>query len=321
MAFPFLTRTAWAVAACALTMTSCDKLVNGVVNEIEFPEHEPRLAFTMFLAPGDTVVEATIYRSAGILDSSGSVALRSASLHVSQGGQTLFVGDSTHWTEGQDEPWMDLNVFMSVELGTPLTLGEGPVVVEVDASPEFEPLVLTEDVPERPEFEFEYVPLADSVDYGWGYVEYYDQVTLDLVNRPGLRDDYMVFLETYQEWSEGDGEWYLVGDLAFPDPRAEFSWNLGCVLVTDNGQDNIDLDNLVFEMYAGGLEDVEGPEVQPKRIRVIRPSADLANYFRSVEAYYNAQDNPFAEPTSIQGNIPDGFGIFGLSNEAIAPLN
>ena len=97
MAFPFLTRTAWAAAAFALTLTSCDKLVNGVVNEVEFPEHEPRLAFTMFLAPGDTVVEATIYRSAGILDSAGSQALRWATLKVSQDGQTLFEGDSSHW--------------------------------------------------------------------------------------------------------------------------------------------------------------------------------------------------------------------------------
>ena len=315
MAFPFLTRTAWAVAAFALTLTSCDKLVNGVVNEVEFPEHEPRLAFTMFLAPGDTVVEATIYRSAGILDSAGSQALRWATLKVSQDGQTLFEGDSSHWMED------DANTFMSIGLDAPLMLGEGPVVVEVDASPEFEPLVLTEEVPEQPVFGFEYVPLADSVDYGWGYMEYFDQVTLDLTNRPGIRDDYMVFLEAYFEGFEDDGEWYAEGDLAFPDPRAEYSWNCGCVLVTDNGQNNIDLTNLVLEMYAGDVEDPDEGGMQPKRIRVVRPSADLANYFRSVEAYYNAQGNPFAEPASIQGNIPDGFGIFGLSNEAIEPLN
>ena len=219
MAFPFLTRTAWAVAACALMLTSCDKLVNGVVNEVEFPEHEPRLAFTMFLAPGDTVVEATIYRSAGILDSSGSQALRWATLKVSQDGQTLLEGDSSHWMEDDVEPWMqDVNTFMSIGLDAPLMLGEGPVVVEVDASPEFEPLVLTEEVPEQPVFGFEYVPLADSVDYGWGYMEYFDQVTLDLTNRPGVRDDYMVFLETYFEGFEDDGEWYAEGDLAFPDP-------------------------------------------------------------------------------------------------------
>ena len=317
MAFPFLTRTAWVAAACVLTFVSCDKLVDGVVNEIEFPEHEPRLAFTMFLAPGDTVVEATIYRSAGILDSVGSEALRWATLKVSQDGQTLFEGDSTHWVD-----WMeDVSEFMSIGLDGPLTLGAGPVVVEVDASPEFELLLMTEDVPERPAFEFEYVPMADSVDYGWGYVEYFDQVTVDLVNRPGVRDDYMVFLETFYGEFEGDGKWYSEGDLAFPDPRAEYSWNCRCLLVTDNSQNNIDLNNLVLEMYAGELEDPDGPDVQPKRIRVVRPSADLANYFRSVEAYYNAQGNPFAEPTSIQGNIPDGFGIFGLSNEAISSLN
>ena len=181
--------------------------------------------------------------------------------------------------------------------------------------------MLTEEVPEQPVFGFEYVPLADSVDYGWGYMEYFDQVTLDLTNRPDVRDDYMVFLETYFEGFEDDGEWYAEGDLAFPDPRAEYSWNCGCVLVTDNGQNNIKLRNLVLEMYAGDVEDPDEGGMQPKRIRVVRPSADLANYFRSVEAYYNAQGNPFAEPASIQGNIPDGFGIFGLSNEAIAPLN
>ena len=127
MAFPFLTRTAWVAAACVLTFVSCDKLVDGVVNEIEFPEHEPRLAFTMFLAPGDTVVEATIYRSAGILDSVGSEALRWATLKVSQDGQTLFEGDSTHWVD-----WMeDVSEFMSIGLDAPLTLGAGPVVVEL----------------------------------------------------------------------------------------------------------------------------------------------------------------------------------------------
>jgi hypothetical protein len=39
-----------------------------------------------------------------------------------------------------------------------------------------------------------------------------------------------------------------------------------------------------------------------------------------VDAYYGASDNPFAEPTSIQGNIPDGFGIFGVTTEVVVPL-
>ena len=105
-------------------------------------------------------------------------------------------------------------------------------------------------------------------------MEYFDQVTLDLTNRPGVRDDYMVFLETYFEGFEDDGEWYAEGDLAFPDPRAEYSWNCGCVLVTDNGQNNIDLNNLVLEMYAGDVEDPDEEHTTQTR-SVVRPSADL----------------------------------------------
>ena len=56
------------------------------------------------------------------------------------------------------------------------------------------------------------------------------------------------------------------------------------------------------------------------RLRVERPTASLANHFNSVEAYYSALGNPFAEPASIQGNIPDGFGIFGVTNEVVIPL-
>ena len=51
-----------------------------------------------------------------------------------------------------------------------------------------------------------------------------------------------------------------------------------------------------------------------------RPAAALANHFNSIDAYFDALDNPFSEPTSVQGNIPDGFGIFGVSNGVVIPL-
>jgi len=77
------------------------------------------------------------------------------------------------------------------------------------------------------------------------------------------------------------------------------------------------LANLVLESYAGSPDfPIEGE----MRIRVRRPTVSLANHFRSVEAYNGASGNPFAEPTSIQGNIPEGFGIFGVTTEVVVPL-
>ena len=90
MAFPLLMLTrrfaSLVIVAAALTLHSCAKLENGVVNEIEFPAHDPRLAVTMFVSPGDTVLFATVYQSAGIQESTGSVPLREATLTMSQNG-------------------------------------------------------------------------------------------------------------------------------------------------------------------------------------------------------------------------------------------
>jgi|GEM_PF-539398 len=326
MAFPFLTSLratlgrrvasiAVVAATVALTLSSCEKLQEGVVNVIEFPEHEPRLAVTMFVSPGDTAIYATVYQSAGVTDTAGSVPLKHATVALMQGSTVLAQGDSTNWAE--PDPWSSFysGPLMKMNLDQPLELQPGAIALVVDASPTFEPLVVMEEVPEEPVFEYVFEPYADSVDEGWGYVYYQHRVTLDLVNRPGVRDDYMISVEV-KEVFEG-AQWYNMANPAYPDPRMEYNSGCGCLLATDSGEDNVSLVNLVLESNAGSPDfPIEGE----MRIRVRRPTASLANHFRSVDAYYGASGNPFAEPTSIQGNIPEGFGIFGVTTEVVVPL-
>ena len=91
--------------------------------------------------------------------------------------------------------------------------------------------------------------------------------------------------------------------------------------MTDNGQNNIDLNNLVLEMYAG---DVEDPDEGARNPNAFAWSVPLPIWPTTSEAW-RPTTTPRAtrsrSPQSIQGNIPDGFGIFGLSNEAIEALN
>ena len=305
------------VVAATLTLHSCSKLENGVVNEIEFPAHDPRLAVTMFVSPGDTVLFATVYQSAGILESVGSVPLREAVLTMSQNGVVLSTGDATNWND--NGPWdpqgMEQSV-MKMVLEEPLELVQGEVSLAVDASPTFDPIVVTEAVPETPIVAHLFEPLADTISE-WGYIYYNHRITVGLDNRPGVRDDYMIYLEGKDESDEGS-EWYRTGGPTFPDPRVEYNGGCNCLLATDGGEDNVSLENLVFEAWGG---DDSGYEYeQTLRLRVERPTASLANYFRSVDAYLGALGNPFAEPASIQGNIPDGFGIFGVTNGVTIPL-
>lgn len=305
------------IVAAALTLHSCAKLENGVVNEIEFPAHDPRLAVTMFVSPGDTVLFATVYQSAGIQESTGSVPLREATLTMSQNGTVLVSGDATNWND--DGPWDPPGTEQSVMkmvLDEPLELAEGDVSLTVDASPTFDPIVVTETVPETPVVAHLFEPLADTISE-WGYSYYNHRITVGLDNRPGVRDDYMIYLEVKDEFG-GGSEWYNTGGPAFPDPRVEYNGGCNCLMATDGGEDNVSLENLVFEAWGG---DDSGYEYeQTLRLRIERPTASLANHFRSVDAYYGALGNPFAEPASIQGNIPDGFGIFGVTNGVNIPL-
>ena len=191
-------------------------------------------------------------------------------------------------------------------------------VLEVDASPHFEPLSLVQPLPERPVVESTFEAFADSVDEGWGYVFYYHRLTVDLENRPSERDDYLIQLQ-FRDTLTGK-DWYNAGDLSYPDPRVDYNSGCACWLAQDNGSDNVSMANLVFDMYAGE-EDEDITEWSGEyRLVVQRPTEDLVRYFDSVHAYENASGNPFAEPTSIQGNIPEGFGIFGVTTEVVVPL-
>lgn len=319
MALPLLTLTrrfaSLVIVAAALTLDSCAKLENGVVNEIEFPAHDPRLAVTMFVSPGDTVLFATVYQSAGIQESNGSVPLREATLTMSQNGTVLVAGDATNWND--DGPWGPTGTEQSVMkmvLDEPLELAAGDVSLMVDASPTFDPILVTETVPETPIVAHLFEPLADTISE-WGYSYYNHRITVGLDNRPGVRDDYMIYLEVK---FGGGSEWDNTGGPAFPDPRVEYNRGCNCLMATDGGEDNVSLENLVFEAWGG---DDSGYEFeQTLRLRIERPTASLANHFRSVDAYYGALGNPFAEPASIQGNIPDGFGIFGVTKGITIPL-
>ena len=115
--------------------------------------------------------------------------------------------------------------------------------------------------------------------------------------------------------------WWDVGSEAVSDPRMGYSSGCACLLATDNGEDNVSMENILLEVEDYYDYDDYGEPIEPNyRLRVGRPAAALANHFNSIDAYFDALDNPFSEPTSVQGNIPDGFGIFGVSNGVVIPL-
>ena len=63
-------------ACVALLFSGCERLGNGVVQEIDFPTHTPQLAVTLISRPTTDTLVARAHTSAGILDTTGSKRLK-----------------------------------------------------------------------------------------------------------------------------------------------------------------------------------------------------------------------------------------------------
>ena len=194
---------------------------------------------------------------------------------------------------------------MKMVLDAPLQLQPGAVTLVVDASPTFEPLVISEEVPEVPVVGHEFEAYADTVDEGWGYTYFRHRVTVDLENRPGERDDYMVFVE-YGTTLKGRSGTTMRSGLS----GSAFGLQRWMPVFAGHRQ-------------WGGQRGAHQPRlgelgrrrrVHPGRVlplRVERPTPSLANHFNSVQAYYGALDNPSLSPRAFKGTSRTASAFLG----------
>ena len=59
------------------------------------------------------------------------------------------------------------------------------------------------------------------------------------------------------------------------------------------------------------------PDDAEIEVEILSITADAFLYKRSLEQYYEAVNNPFAEPVTVPSNIEGGYGFFSLANSTI----
>ena len=288
------------IVMVAVAAVGCGKLREGVVREIEFPEHVPSLAVTAILIEGAPELPISAYRSAGILDSAGSQPAADAVVMVQGGGVEFAWNGSEGFLElQQDSGWQWTS---GAEV---LLTGEAPDLPAVSARAT---------VPPHPEATVSEVLGADTTASPWiGDPQVVDRITFSLTNHPGVHDTYVVLLE--QRESEFGDSWAPMwgdADLGTAE-RMEFGWVTGGYFIDDLGFDETPLAGFVFERIRWDLE----AEQLPRRVRVQAVSMELFKHYQSLEAYFNALNNPFAEPASVYGNVEGGFGVLGLVREEV----
>lgn len=125
----------------------------------------------------------------------------------------------------------------------------------------------------------------------------------------------------------GENFYYLSVLYEFPDGRGNSYYNSGYLYSVNSLFDDspelftdelFDGKNEVLEFWSEryiNSVNQQGEPIQPDNVIVFVWSLSKEEYEfrRSVDANYNAQDNPFAEPSIVFSNIENGVGVFSMS--------
>ena len=294
----------WAVALFFL-LTGCEKWADGVVNEIEFPDHEPALAASCILNSGDMKAVLSVSNTASLL-STDTVSLPEGATAVIRSGNVTLL----EWL-ASDFEYVEDQKMLVVVLDAPLDLPVGPLELTVSA-PGWDDLTATAVQPPGPQLDWDFEIGADTILDDWSfYVN--DVVTMDLLNREGERDVYSVRLEEGYV-VEQDTFWNQAWGGDFEDPRLNYNWSCSCWLVDDQNVDEQSLNDVQIRRQRWG-EDTYYGYSDPVAVRLVVDLLDpsLGDFYNAVQTHEDAQGNPFANPSGIMSNTSTGYGHFGLA--------
>lgn len=289
------------ILGIALALFSgCDSGNFNQVVEVDIPEHESRLALNARASSLDTGITALVANSLGILDTSDYDFPEDATVRLFRDGELLggdffFSPDKLKYFLGLDEPLGAAPALYRMEVSAPgyeAISGEQrmPVPVLIQ-SLRFERDGAIDDEGRR----------ADGIE-----VQFTD---------PAGEENYYA-LEFYIEVSsEQPG-----GDTVLFSSRI-YAGTLDQIVQFGNEYEQIFTDkSFNGSSYTVSLYANQGavPDFPDTRLiaRLYSLSRDAFLYDLSLRQYYDALDNPFAEPVTVHGNITGGYGIFALSSVA-----
>lgn len=300
----------------ALTFASCEKLENGVVHIVEFPERDPMISTTLIASDNDSLLHVHVSSTANVIDSAGPQLIQDAVISIENS-----VGTALYSLSSDDL----IDSTYILDLGQTLGQLDGDITLKVSA-PEFEDVEATTSMPSPFSASVEYYPNADTISM-WGMQMIQDRYIIDLENTPGIHESYLVEFEgRYIDGETGEeSEWISIYSSAKPDPRIDDlsyilddTYYLSMMMVSDETaqSDPSGLHQLYFEAesfssFEGGMELIEA------RVRINSLSPELESYYRNVSQWMNNDISLFAEPMLMYSNVSSGFGCFGLSNELV----
>ena len=294
-----------------LTLTSCDKFSEGVIQEIPFPDHIPELTATLIVNDQDDKIFAQISSSASVLDTEGPQPVQGAVVTLTdEAGQTFYA---------LSESDFDDSVY-TLALGSNFGTTSGLTTLTVDA-PGFEQITATNTMPSKPLFDVSYEYQGDSTSSPWGGPSIQDVYTIDFDNNLGVNKNYLIHIDgLYLDVDTGTQEWLAMRFQTRTDPRITRLTSLdesSVIMVSDESSSSaVSALHDVQILTKSTPEDSKWAPIST-RVRVESLSPELASYYLSVDSYLSGGPDFFAEPSLMYSNVSSGFGCFGLASEVI----
>lgn len=284
--------------------TACDEDSFTQVVEVEIPSHESSIVMNALFSNLDTSLQLLVSNSLGILDPATHSSMSNASVRLYQ--------DNSLYQEFQ---FNNQNYRFETNLVQPLS---GSIYrIEVDA-PNYKSIAAEQEMPAAVEL-LEVELRDDGAISGDG-----DRVDEILVkwNDPGHQENYYAiqgFLEQgYFDPQMNDTIYYRSKFyMESFDQVIQFGDQYD-ILVRDAAFNGRDYNLRLFTYFNLPF----GSEQARVVIQLVSLTKDAYLYDRSLNQYYNAVDNPFAEPVVVHNNVEQGYGIFALAviDEVIVEL-
>ena len=300
----------------------CESISRGVVQEIEFPEHAPRLAVSMLCNWDSDTLVARAQSTAGILDADGSQKQKEALFTLSQSnGASYTWGGTDDWQNGVGHVFEN----PGLEEGEWTLTAEAPGFESVTGLQSTPPRIDTLNGAPYP-VAFVFTPLEPEVDE-WPeenkiFVGQIIEVELTLPTRDNAQD-FFLLQPTIDIDVLGEGEYaeIRVNREFDQDPRAERLSLIDGLLVQEVAG-SIGLESITLELeveYYG--ENLEGYEALFKSLQVVAITPEMAAYYVSLENIENPSGfSLFSEPLLAYTNMSSGYGCFGVYRSITLPL-
>lgn len=261
------------------------------VVEIDIPEHESAITLNALLKDTDEKLQVFVSNSHGILDNDDYAIPSDASVQIFK--DDVLLGDLFYNDSSQKYEMLLPSVLESGTYRIEAQYGDYPKVSAEQQMPSLVSIT-----------EYDY-KAEGTIGPGGERMDLH-QITFD---DPADEENYYVFggaeSSFYVDFGTTDTIWY--DNMLYLDsnnPTVSYS-DLG-LIVSD-------------QLFNGTTFTIQGTSYSGFRSQIkyylYNISKDTYLYLKSLDAYYNAEDNPFAEPATVYNNIENGYGIMGLMTQ------